>query len=137
MQIVVIRLALCTGGAVLKSAVPIVAERGIVLKEDRRLPIFLRGNYGRATFAASGDVVVAGFPATAVVAGEALVMATVILMPCLFRADFLPDFVLAVAERCTCSRRALYSLKGKGKVRTHSNALWKPPCSTLQRLLFL
>lgn len=72
-----------------------------MLAEDWRLPILLWSDDRRTSAASGGDVVEASFPAVSVVRRKALVMTTIEFRPCLMGADFLSDFVLAVAQRST------------------------------------
>lgn len=68
------------------------------MSEDGRLPVFFGSDYRRAAFTSSGDVIVTGLPAVAIVAGKTLVVAPIEFAPRLVRSNLLVHFVLVVAK---------------------------------------
>jgi hypothetical protein len=93
-----VRLRLRTCGTILVTSVPLVLARRVMLGKDRRLPVLFGRHDRRSAIATGQDIVVSSFPSVTIVAGEALLIATIELMPSLAGPNPLPHLVLAVRE---------------------------------------
>jgi hypothetical protein len=91
-----------------------------MLGEDRGLPVFFWRHNWWSAITTGQYVVIALFPAITIVAGEALLIAAIELMPSLAGPNLLPHLILAVREgRATGESEE----KGERTPRTSMNNL--------------
>lgn len=91
-----IGLAFGARGTILKATVPVIPLAWVVFKKHGWLPVLLWSDDRRATCPSGDHIVIAGFPARLVVAGNAA--ACIKGAPRVCRPDLLIQFIFAVAD---------------------------------------
>jgi hypothetical protein len=91
-----------------------------MLSKDWRLPVLLRRHDRRSAITTGENVVVSLLPSVTIVAGEALLVAAIELMPSLTGPNLLPHLVLTVRESRAAGET---EEKGERTPRTSMNNL--------------